>query len=198
MSRKNPVRFTLFLLAALLHVAAAGGLERAQAATTDAPSPAFVEIPASLTFSGSEVPVAEVPAAETSPAGTDVADTYTAKSVSTEGASPSDQVQRAEHSADPAHSGHLERHPDKRHHPAVDPDHVRFLFALQRHAQPLSNLLRHLPTPWSESDTKPVTSPGHPTEVRIRYYVTATIASSETIHLSQTVRELLFPFHHFL
>lgn len=94
-------------------------------------------------------------------------------------------------------TGDLHSHHDDGHY-AVDPDRVRFLFSFQRQARPLNSLIRTLPVPWSENEAKPVTTPDHPAEALMRFRLASTMIVSRTLHLSLTVRELLYPFHYFL
>src|SRR5690625_402783 len=163
-------RFTLLFLVALLHLVAAVGVERAVATESHHITGSYHT--------------------ETSLTGDDLFSF-----------SDSSDIRLARSTADAPDShpstGDLHNHHDDRHH-AVDPDRVRFLFSFQRQARPLNSLIRTQPVPWSESEAKPVTTPDHPAEALMRFRLASTMIVSRTLHLSLTVRELLYPFHYFL
>src|SRR5690625_1318038 len=193
-------RFTLLFLVALLHLVAAVGVERTVATESH-----YIEVSTSLTgddlfsFSdGSDIRLArstaDSPAANSS-------DIPAAGSTADSPAANSSNIPAAGSTADAPDShpstGDLHNHHDDRHH-AVDPDRVRFLFSFQRQARPLNSLIRTQPVHWSESEATPVTTPDHPAEALMRFRLASTMIVSRTLHLSLTVRELLYPFHYFL
>jgi hypothetical protein len=96
-------------------------------------------------------------------------------------------------------SQHEEYQGDKsEQHSVVFPEKQPQLFAIHRQGQSAINHLRNTPAPNAKNNNQEVTNPGLLTEKPIRRAVTLSLVYSRHIDQSLTIRELLFPFHHFL
>jgi hypothetical protein len=81
----------------------------------------------------------------------------------------------------------------------VYPDEKPELFGIQRQGSSAVELVRVLSVPnakKSSDDENP--NPGLLSEIPLRRAVSIYLCFSGTIHQSLSIRELLFPFHHFL
>ena len=73
------------------------------------------------------------------------------------------------------------------------------LFGIQRQGRSVISLLRVLPVPNAKKNSDDESpNPGLLTEIPLRRSVSIYLCFSGTIHQSLSIRELLFPFHHFL
>lgn len=72
------------------------------------------------------------------------------------------------------------------------------LFGIHRQGRSVVNLLRILPVPNAKNNDNDKPNPGLHSEVPIRRAVSIYLCFSRDINQSLTIRELLFPFHHFL
>jgi hypothetical protein len=78
--------------------------------------------------------------------------------------------------------------------PASSPE----LFAIHRQGRSAVNLLRILPVPNAKNNDNENPNPGLLSEIPIRRAVSLYLCFSRDIDQSLSIRELLFPFHHFL
>jgi hypothetical protein len=82
---------------------------------------------------------------------------------------------------------------------AVDPAGTPELFGMHRHGTDAVDLVRALTLPNAKMSTdEEGPDPGLLSEKLLRRTVSIYLCYSRTIHQSLSIRELLFPFHHFL
>jgi hypothetical protein len=93
----------------------------------------------------------------------------------------------------------IDHHPaESQHHSAIFPENKPELFGIHRQGRSVVNLIRILPAPNAKNKDNDNTKPELASENSIRRSVSVYLIISKDIHQSLTVRELLFPFHHFL
>jgi hypothetical protein len=81
---------------------------------------------------------------------------------------------------------------------SVFPENRPDLFAIHRQGRSVVNLIRTLPVPNAKNNDQEIDKPGLLSEIPIRRAVSIYLYYSRDLDQSLTIRELIFPFHHFL
>lgn len=81
---------------------------------------------------------------------------------------------------------------------SVFPEDRPEIFGLHRQGRSAVNLIRTLPVPNAKNNDQETAKPGLLSEIPIRRAVSVYLYYSRDLDQSLTIRELLFPFHHFL
>lgn len=81
---------------------------------------------------------------------------------------------------------------------SVYPDNGPNLYCIHHQGKTAVNLLRQIPVPNAENDPRHFKTPDYHIEAPISHAVSEYLSFARNIERSLTIRELLFPFHHFL